>query len=92
MRTFLRWWETLGRPERIVAMSLTAGSVVAITNSLAWAVAVCYMARQKAQVAMWQATRERPVTADAVSSSVADTDTGSRSVAGRMSDVVAPLA
>jgi hypothetical protein len=52
MRTFLRWWETLGRPERIVAMSLTAGSVVAIANSTTWAVAVCYMTRQKALVAM----------------------------------------
>lgn len=47
-RTFLRWWETLSRPERIVAMSLAAGSVVAITNSTVWAVATCYMARQKA--------------------------------------------
>ena len=52
MRTFLRWWETLGRPERIVAMSLTAGSIAAIANSTTWAIAVCYMTRQKALVAM----------------------------------------
>ena len=39
------------------SVSLTAGSIVAITNSVAWAAAVCYMSHQKAQVAMWQATR-----------------------------------
>lgn len=52
VRTFLRWWETLGRPERIVAMSLATGGVVAITNSTVWAAATCYMARQKALVAL----------------------------------------
>lgn len=52
MRTFVRWWETLGRPERIVAMSLATGGVVAIANSTTWAIAVCYMTRQKALVAM----------------------------------------
>jgi hypothetical protein len=52
MRYVLRWWETLGRPERIVAMSLAAGSVVAITNSTVWAVAVSYMAKQKAHAAI----------------------------------------
>lgn len=57
MRTFLRWWETLGRPERIVAMSLATGGVVAIANSTVWAVAVCYMTRQKALVAL-RAQRE----------------------------------
>lgn len=59
MRTFLRWWETLGRPERIVAMSLATGGIVAIANSTTWAVAVCYMTRQKALVAM-EAQRGRP--------------------------------
>ncbi len=59
MRTFLRWWETLGRPERIVAMSLATGGVVAIANSTTWAVAVCYMARQKALASMY-AQREKP--------------------------------
>lgn len=79
MRAFLRWWETLGRPERIVAMSLTAGGIVAITNSLAWAAAVCYMSRQKAQVAMWQATREHSTAAEAAQSRAADA--GSHAVA-----------
>jgi len=52
MRHVVRWWETLGRPERIVAMSLAAGSLVAMVNSTAWAIAVSYMARQKALVAL----------------------------------------
>lgn len=52
MRHVVRWWETLGRPERIVAMSLAAGGAVAIVNSAVWAVAVSYMARQKALVAL----------------------------------------
>lgn len=52
MRTFLRWWETLGRPERIVAMSLVTGGVVAITNSTVWAVATCYMTHQKTLVTL----------------------------------------
>jgi hypothetical protein len=52
MRYFLRWWETLGKAERIVAMSLATGGVVAIVNSMAWAIAVSYMERQKALVAI----------------------------------------
>lgn len=52
MRQVVRWWETLGRPERIVAMSLAAGGAVAIVNSAVWAIAVSYMARQKALVAL----------------------------------------
>lgn len=52
MRYALRWWETLGKSERIVAMSLTAGSIVAISSSTVWAVAASYMAKQKARVAI----------------------------------------
>lgn len=52
MRSVERWWDTLGRPERIVAMSLAASGVVAIVNSTVWALAVTYMARQKALVAL----------------------------------------
>jgi hypothetical protein len=52
MSNFLRWWKTLDRPERIVAMSLTAGALVAIVNSTTWAVAVSYMAHQRAKVAI----------------------------------------
>ena len=52
MRYFVRWWETLGRAERIVAMSLATGGVVAMVNSTSWALAVAYMARQKALAAI----------------------------------------
>jgi hypothetical protein len=51
-----KWWNSLGRPERIVAMSLAAGGAVAIVNSTVWAIAVSYMAHQKALVAL---TREQ---------------------------------
>lgn len=52
MRYMLRWWETLGRPERIVAMSLAVGGAVAVTNSTVWAIAVSYMTHQKTKVAL----------------------------------------
>ncbi len=52
MNDFLRWWKTLDRPERIVAMSLATGAMVAIVNSATWAIAVCYMAHEKAKVAI----------------------------------------
>lgn len=89
MRTFLRWWETLGRPERIVAMSLAAGSVVAMANSTTWAIAVCYMTRQKAQVAMWQATRTAAGEAPAMDAS--DAEMEARSVPNHRADVTLPL-
>lgn len=90
MRTFLRWWETLGRPERIVAMSLTAGGIVAIVNSTTWAVAVCYMTRQKAQVAKWKATRNPTAGAPAVSAS--DADAEAHPMPSRHSDMPLPIA
>ncbi|MGH2516295.1 MAG: hypothetical protein ACRDHP_11635 [Ktedonobacterales bacterium] len=89
MRAFLRWWETLGRPERIVAMSLTAGSIVAVANSLTWAAAVCYMSRQRAQAAMWQATR--PPSA-ASSAERAEGEGQSAPTSGFRSGVPLPLA
>jgi hypothetical protein len=52
MRYMLRWWETLGRPERIVAMSLAVGGTVAVANSTVWAIAVCYMTHQKTKAAI----------------------------------------
>ena len=52
MRYMLRWWETLGRPERIVAMSLAVGGAVAVANSTVWAIAVCYMTHQKTNAAI----------------------------------------
>lgn len=51
-----RWWETLSRPERIVAMTLATAGAVGIVNSTVWAIAVAYMSRQKALVAL---ARER---------------------------------
>ena len=50
MRYLLRWWETMDRPERIVALSVGFAAPVAIINSTVWAIAVCYMAREKACV------------------------------------------
>lgn len=80
MRTFLRWWETLGRPERIVAMSLAAGSVVAITNSTVWAAATCYMARQKALVALRSAdARSASILSNTSSSAAAANERGALS-------------
>ena len=52
MRNFLRWWNMLDRPERIVAMSLAAGTVISIVNSTTWAIAVSYMTHQKTKVAL----------------------------------------
>lgn len=62
MRYMLRWWETLGRSERIVAMSLAVGGTVAITNSTVWAIAACYMTHQKTRVAL-AAAQMSPTTA-----------------------------
>ena len=90
MRTFLRWWETLSRPERIVAMSLTAGSIVAVANSLTWAVAACYMMRQKAQVSMWQATRNPSTTQNVAGASAGETE--APAAPNHRSDVSLPLA
>ena len=52
LRLALRWWDTLRPPERIVAMSLAAGGVVAIVNSTVWAAAVCCMSYQRARAAI----------------------------------------
>jgi hypothetical protein len=50
MRYFVRWWETLGRAERIVALSIGLSAPIAIINSTVWAVAVAYMAHKKSAV------------------------------------------
>jgi hypothetical protein len=42
----------LGRPERIVALSVGLAAPVAIINSTVWAIAVCYMAHTRATVAL----------------------------------------
>jgi hypothetical protein len=52
VRYFIRWWETLGRAERIVALSLGLGAPVAILNSTVWAIAVAYMTHERTRVAL----------------------------------------
>lgn len=65
MRHFFHWWETLGRAERIAA----------ITNSPVWAIGASYMVRQKAQTNMWSArstpaiatnSRDEPATEEGI--------------------------
>ena len=73
MRNFLRWWNTLDRPERIVAMSLVAGTVISVVNSTTWAIAASYMTHQKTKVAL---AAQREASTSAVSSA-AERTTGS---------------
>lgn len=47
MRYLTRWWEGMGKAERITAMSLATGALIAIVNSTVWAVASSYMVRQR---------------------------------------------
>jgi hypothetical protein len=54
MRHFVRWWETLGRAERIVALSIGLSAPIAIINSTVWAIAVAYMAHEKSVVEIEQ--------------------------------------
>lgn len=68
MRYFLRWWETLGRAERIVALSIGLSAPVAIINSTVWAVTVAYMTHERTRVALERLRlqaeqRPRPATA-----------------------------
>jgi hypothetical protein len=50
MRYFVRWWETLGRAERIVALSIGMSAPVAIINSTVWAIASAYMVHERSRV------------------------------------------
>lgn len=50
MRYLVHWWETLGRAERIVALSIGLSAPIAIINSTVWAVAVAYMVHEKSAV------------------------------------------
>jgi hypothetical protein len=49
-----RVWKGMTSSERIVAMSLVAGGVIAIVNSTVWAVATCFIAYQRARVRVAQ--------------------------------------
>lgn len=50
MRPFLRWWETLGRAERIVALSIGLSAPIAIVNSTVWAIATAYIVHERSRV------------------------------------------
>lgn len=54
MDRFERIWKTMTQSERIVAMSLVAGGLIAITNSTVWAVATCYIANQRTRARLAQ--------------------------------------
>jgi len=47
MRYLTRWWEGMSKAERITAMSLATGALIAIVNSTVWAIASSYMVRQR---------------------------------------------
>ena len=50
MRQFLRWWDTLGKAERIVALAIGLSAPIAIINSTVWAIASAYMVHEKSRV------------------------------------------
>lgn len=50
MRLFIRWWATLGKSERIVALAIGLSAPIAIINSTVWAITVAYMSHQRALV------------------------------------------
>jgi hypothetical protein len=47
----------MGKAERITAMSLATGALIAIVNSTVWAIASSYMVRQRALAEIEQARR-----------------------------------
>lgn len=54
MDRFERIWKSMTQSERIVAMSLAAGGIIAITNSTVWAVATCYITNQRTRARLAQ--------------------------------------
>ncbi len=50
MEYLWRGWKSMNQTEHIVAMSLVAGSALAIVNSTIWAIATCYITHQRARV------------------------------------------
>ena len=78
MRNLTRSWEDMTSRERIVAMSLATGGVIAIINSSVWAVAVCYIIRQRALVKRAQAEAQARLAGstlaqrDAIADSITD--------------------
>jgi hypothetical protein len=78
MRHVTRWWESMGKAERITAMSLATGALIAIVNSTVWAIATSYIVRRRtlAEIELARygaapagqseeaAARQQPATAD----------------------------
>lgn len=60
MGYFVRRWETLGRTERIVALSIGLSAPVAIINFTVWAIASAYMVHEKSRVISSDFTRVPP--------------------------------
>jgi hypothetical protein len=58
MAQFNRWWDSLGKAERVVAISLGLSAPIAIINSTVWAIATMYIVRQRAQVEIERARVE----------------------------------
>jgi hypothetical protein len=79
MAQFNRWWDSLGRAERIVAISLGLSAPIAIINSTVWAVAVTVMqvSRQRTRVEI-----ERARTAAAHEAALAEREPAARELAG----------
>lgn len=50
MRGFVRWWETLGRADRIVALAIGLSAPILIIDSAVWAAAVAYIVHEKSRV------------------------------------------
>ena len=50
MRGFVRWWETLGRADRIVALSIGLSAPILIIDSAVWAAAVAQIVDEKTRV------------------------------------------
>lgn len=86
MRYLTRWWEGMGKAERITAMSLATGALIAIVNSTVWAIASSYMVRQRTMV---EIERARNYVAPSESHSAQD-DAASHATASADEDVVSP--
>lgn len=50
----LAWWSGLSRSERLTTLSIVVGGAVAIVCSLAWALALSYIAHQNAKASLME--------------------------------------
>jgi hypothetical protein len=86
MRYLTRWWEGMGKAERITAMSLATGALIAIVNSTVWAIASSYMVRQRTLAEIERAR----LNALPVGQKGAQEETASHEAAPADEDLVAP--